>query len=1054
MNTLGGASSNVNILNTLGGGGFTGILSDDLDCDGYSVLNASGYNFEGNTGAGLATDSLGNLLFNGHVIDANVDNDAELWSTFRAIQNVNISNFQLKNLAVGSDPSDAVTVSQLGTQLGSYLPLTGGTMTGGIYMSSSNISGIDTTTTRVLNTDVLNGKSSNIIASNSIFDLGNNIIQNLGTSTDDNAACTVGYASQLVNQTNHTISGIFRFAQPIYVNNILAQNSDITGVDNLTATSCNVDSIQSNAGGGVVFNSPVVLTNPQNGTLQSIQGANSITCKTLAADTQLSVGNIIMGTGGFNMYQQVISNLPDTTASQPTNAVNFQTMAAYHTTTNLTADGPLLMGTQPVISHNSPSVSGHLLNLHHFEHNSIHSNTYYINDNQTDIQTVYNDHSNEQGVTYKIASGSYGGSTLTISGSHNIHFECSHPGNGSTITELAGGRGVSILNSARVRFQGLQIEGDLTINGNWTSGGTTVDTNCVFSCCEILGATNLGNLSAVTGFITFYRCTFAGAIVYSTSTASTATCYFIDCDFNNQNITNSGASTRIIISNGARMSNASQNNYIGYGMLTTPLGIATHVTNAITTPANATAISSAPIEVSSDPATNNTLTRKSYVDTALSGKLTSISAGDNITIDYTNPLIPVISSAGGGGGQNQSNVGFAYASLSYTETGPLAMPLAGADFSFNIFDDYFGDSKVSINATNQLVIQTGGTATSRTFEILIQFKLSTNVGTTNAGPIGFYMADYSGSERFLIGFFKPQVFLNSNQNIYYSEKFSVTLPYSASNKTYTPYIAGSTGEWQGSVTSWQISELKMNYHYYGHTALPTPTAEPWTPPIVSFPSITAISAVNAGEINVSYSAVTGATEYLIYRSTDNSTYTLAGSTANVSFTLIGLQNSTLYYVKIAAGNDEGEGPRSVASSITTIEQSGPASFSEYWADGRAAYTNFGGSYIHGATDQIMSIGVIAKLGSGPLATYMNRREDSGGWATGQQHSPVTIKNGYPGAGGPIMGEYTRAQLIAAGGGCLYGIQVDGKEWTINQTVSPYNQPYDSVTNPYGYSILP
>jgi hypothetical protein len=1075
MNSLGANSSQVNILNTLGGGGFTGILSDDLDADGYSILNASGYNFIGNNSTGLTTDSLGNLLFNGHIVDASITDDALLWSTFPAIQNVNISGFQLKNLKAGSDASDAVIVAQLSSNLAGYLPLTGGTMTGSIAMSSSNITGIDTTSTRVLNTDVLNGKSANIIATNSILDMGNQSIQNANTVTATNLqgnlysnsitsvnqtspinvnvpldmgdggnidmglnyrivnlpttlggpndSISVSQAQALVNQTNHTISGVFTFAQPIYVNGILAQSSDITGVDNITAISMNVDSIQANQGGGVVFNAPVVLTNPQTGVLQSIQGANSITCKTIDAATSISLGNITMGTGGFNMFQGVISNLADTTQSQPTNAVNYQTMASFHTTTNLTADGPLLMGTQPVISHNAPSVSGHLINLHHFEKNTTSSNTFYINDNKTDIQEVYNDHSNRQGITFKISSGSYGGSTLTITNSHNQLFECSHPGNGGTITELAS-RGLTILNSSRIRFTGLQVEGPLIINGNWP----TVNTNHVFSCCEFLSGVTLGNLSAITGFITFHKCTFAGsAITYNTGTA---TVYFDQCDFGNTPIVNSGLATRIIVSNAAGLNSLTQSNYVGYGILTNTEGLAYNSANSLVTPLNATSIQSAQIEVNSNPSSANALTRKLYVDTALSGKLTSISAGENITIDYTNPLVPVISSTGGGGGggQNQSNVGFAYARLSYTEIGPLALPLgAVADFSFNIYDQHFGDNKVSINGTNQLVIQTGGTATSRTFEILVQFKLSTNVGTTNAGPIGFYMADYSGAERFLIGFFKPQVFINSNQNIYYSEKFSVTLPYSASNKTYTPYIAGSTGEWQGSVTSWQISDLKIDYHYYGHTALPSPTAEAWTPPITAQPSITAISAANAGEINVSYSAVTGATEYLIYRSTDNSTYTLAGSTANLSFTLTGLQSSTLYYVKVSAGNDEGEGPRSVASSITTIEQSGPTSFSDYWADGRAAYTNFGGSYIHGSTDQIMTVGVIAKLGSGPMAIYMNRREDSGGWATGQQHSPVTIKNGFPGAGGPIMGEYTRAQLIAAGGGCLFGIQVDGRE---------------------------
>jgi hypothetical protein len=1042
MNSLGGNSSQVNILNTLGGGGFTGILSDDLDADGYSILNASGYNFINNSGGGLAVDSLGNLLFNGNIVDSNIDNDGQIWSTFPAIQNANISGFQLKNLKAGSDPSDAVIVAQLSSNLSGYLPLAGGTMTGSIAMSSSNITGIDTTSTRVLNADVINGKSANIIATNSILDMGNNIVQNLGLSTDSNSACTVGYAAQLVNQTNHTISGVFKFTSPIYVNGIFSQSSDITGVDNITAISMNVDSIQANQGGGVVFNAPVVLTNPQTGVLQSIQGANSITCKTIGADTSISIGNIQMGTGGFNMFQGVISNLADTTAGQPTNAVNYQTMAGFHTSSNLTVDSALIMGSYPVISHNAPSVSGHLVNLHHFERNTQSSNTYYIN---ADIQEVYNDHSNRQGVTFKISSGSYGGSTLNIANSHNQLFECSHPGNGGTITELAGGRGLTILNSSRIRFTGLQVEGPLVINGNWP----TVNTNHVFSCCEFLSGVTLGNLSAITGFITFHKCTFAGsAITYNTGSA---TVYFDQCDFGNTPIVNSGLPSRIIVSNAAGLNSLTQSNYVGYGILTNTEGLAYNSANTLVTPLNATSIQSTQIEVASNPSTANALTRKLYVDTGLSGKLTSISAGDNITIDYTNPLVPVISSTGGGGGgQNQSNVGFAYARLSYTETGPLALPLGGvADFSFNIYDQHFGDSKVSIGANNQLVIQTGGTETSRTFEILVQFKLSTNVGTTNAGPIGFYMADYSGSERFLIGFFKPQAFINSNQNIYYSEKFSVTLPYSASNKTYTPYIAASTGEWQGLVTSWQVSDLKIDYHYYGHTALPSPTAEPWTPPITTAPSITAISAVNAGEINVSYSAVTGATEYLIYRSTDNNTYTLAGSTANLSFTLTGLQNATLYYVKVAAGNDEGEGPRSVASSITTVAPS--FTFSDAYIDGRSPLVGY--TDAHPSSAGVLGAAQIYSIGSNGLRHYFNRRDDSGTWPGGARFSPIFVRAGFPGAGSNLFGNYnTVSEIIAAGGtSTFFDIDsVQGVAWNYAATKAPFNQPYDAVNNPQGY----
>jgi hypothetical protein len=689
-----------------------------------------------------------------------------------------------------------VTVSQLGVQLGSYLPLTGGTMTGSIYMSSSNISGIDTTTTRVLNTDVLNGKSANIIATNSVLDMGGQSIQNANTVTATNLqgnlysnsltsvnetsainvnvglamgdggnidmglnyrvvnlpttlggandAISVSQAQALVTQTNNTISGTYSFAQAIRVNGILAQSSDITGVDNITATSFNVDSIQANAGGGIVFNSPVVLTNPQNGTLQSIQGANSITCKTVAADTQLSVGNIIMGTGGFNMFQQVISNLPDTTASQPTNAVNYQTMAGFHTTTNLTADGPLLMGTQPVISHNSPSVSGHLVNLHHFEHNSIHSNTYYINDNQTDIQAVYNAHSNEQGVTFKISSGSYGGSTLTINNSHNQLFECSHPGNGGTITELAGGRGLTILNSSRIRFTGLQVEGPLVINGNWP----TVNTNHVFSCCEFLSGVTLGNLSAITGFITFYKCTFAGpAITYNTGTA---TVYFDQCDFGNTPIVNSGLPTRIVVSNAAGLNSLTQSNYVGYGILTNTAGTAYHSANALVTPLNATSIQSAQIEVGSNPSSANALTRKLYVDSALSGKLTSISAGDNITIDFTNPLIPVISSAGGGAGVTSVTAGTGI-NVTGTSTDPIVNNTGVLELTAGTAIEITG-TKSNYTITNNGVrqinsgtgIQVGGTSTSPTIANTGVLELTAGTNITITGTKNNYTINATG----------------------------------------------------------------------------------------------------------------------------------------------------------------------------------------------------------------------------------------------------------------------------------------------------------------------
>jgi hypothetical protein len=99
---------------------------------------------------------------------------------------------------------------------------------------------------------------------------------------------------------------------------------------------------------------------------------------------------------------------------------------------------------------------------------------------------------------------------------------------------------------------------------------------------------------------------------------------------------------------------------------------------------------------------------------------------------------------------------------------------------------------------------------------------------------------------------------------------------------------------------------------------------------------------------------------------------------------------------------------------------------------------------------------MTKLGSGPTAIYMIRRQDGGSWAEGTQHSPVTIKNGFPGAGTPLQGEFTtRGQMLSmGGGGCTWDSDIAGVTWNIGQTKSPYNLPYNASTNPYGYSSWP
>jgi len=80
------------------------------------------------------------------------------------------------------------------------------------------------------------------------------------------------------------------------------------------------------------------------------------------------------------------------------------------------------------------------------------------------------------------------------------------------------------------------------------------------------------------------------------------------------------------------------------------------------------------------------------------------------------------------------------------------------------------------------------------------------------------------------------------------------------------------------------------------------------------------AAASSSSITVSWSAVTGATGYRIYRSTSSSgTFSEAGTSTTTSFTNTGLTASTAYYYKVAAYNSGGTGEQSsVVSAVTFI----------------------------------------------------------------------------------------------------------------------------------------
>jgi len=77
-------------------------------------------------------------------------------------------------------------------------------------------------------------------------------------------------------------------------------------------------------------------------------------------------------------------------------------------------------------------------------------------------------------------------------------------------------------------------------------------------------------------------------------------------------------------------------------------------------------------------------------------------------------------------------------------------------------------------------------------------------------------------------------------------------------------------------------------------------------------------ALSSSSIKLSWSSVSDATEYRVYRSTSSyGTYTQVGYTGSTSYTNTGLSSGTTYYYEISAYNDNGEGPRSSYVSATT-----------------------------------------------------------------------------------------------------------------------------------------
>jgi uncharacterized protein (TIGR02145 family) len=164
-----------------------------------------------------------------------------------------------------------------------------------------------------------------------------------------------------------------------------------------------------------------------------------------------------------------------------------------------------------------------------------------------------------------------------------------------------------------------------------------------------------------------------------------------------------------------------------------------------------------------------------------------------------------------------------------------------------------------------------------------------------------------------------------------------------------------------SATSYANTGLTMATKYYYRVAAYNaggegPMSEAVSETTLPFVPTNVTAAVNSPtSITVSWSAVTGASNYRVYRSTSvNGTYTLVNSPSGTSYTNTGLTTGTTYYYRVAAySSTNGEGPQSEAVFETPrTTPSVPQSFTATPGNGQVvlswiAPSNHGGSEITG-----------------------------------------------------------------------------------------------------------